>query len=43
MTDLLSGRYEFRTRRISKGGVGAVGRGHDRLLHGDVALKMLQT
>lgn len=40
MTDLLAGRYELRAR-ISKGGMGAVWRAHDRRLHRDVAVKLL--
>ncbi len=40
MTDLLAGRYELHAR-ISKGGMGAVWRAHDRRLHRDVAVKLL--
>ena len=40
MTDLIAGRYELRAR-ISKGGMGAVWRAHDRRLRRDVAVKLL--
>ena len=42
MNELIAGRYELRAR-ISKGGMGAVWRAHDRRLRRDVAVKLLHS